>query len=116
MGRVLVVMPVYNDLNACRQVMAALAAVAAAEDQEYELLIVDDGSNNPTSNSAFLRNATTTPDTVWMRPHTRWARRRSPTMEVNSINWILLNSVRRFTTRGFPVTAATRAEEKWGTM
>jgi len=37
-----------------------------------------------------------------------------PTMEVNSINWILLSSVFRLETRGFPVTAATRADGKVG--
>ena len=46
----------------------------------------------------------------------RWARRSRLTIEVNSTSWSWARNVSRFTTRGLPVTPATRADSKCGTI
>ncbi len=47
------------------------------------------GSNSPTSTIALLRKAQMAPDTVRIRPQTRWARRSTETIEANSVAWTL---------------------------
>lgn len=58
--------------------------------------------------SAFLRNATTTPDTVKIRPNTRWVRLIKPIIEENSPTCTRPIKVERVRMRGLPVTAPRR--------
>ena len=70
------------------------------------------GSNRPTSTIALLRNAQTAPETVRIRPQTRWARRSTETIEANSVAWTLASSDAVLVTCGLPATAATRPWRK----
>ncbi len=45
--RAAVVIPIHNDLDACRRVLSDIESVADGISHQLEIVIVDDGSNNP---------------------------------------------------------------------
>jgi hypothetical protein len=75
------------------------------------------GRNLPADSTALRRSAVQTPENVMTRPQVTWARRSTDTVAENSIACIFASSVVVLTTRGLPVTAATRGTlTKCGTI
>src|SRR4051812_21931727 len=55
--RVSIVVPVYNELEVLPKLLSTLARVMAATPHEYELIVVDDGSTDGTSQALKIAAA-----------------------------------------------------------